>query len=210
LTSGNPDDTRLRPVKRPFGGPRLGMFGCFLASAAFIGACYYLKRQHADTLVLIGVAATYGFVILALGSYVSTMVQRASKISLTAAGKRYRMRFNVAMAVYVVALIGSLSAVIQYNLTGPVAYALAILPALPLLAVIAIMGIYLREETDEFERSVRAEAALWASGGLLAIATVWGFLELFGLVPHVQTWWAFPIWAFLLAPGNVLARRRYR
>jgi hypothetical protein len=72
------------------------------------------------------------------------------------------------------------------------------------------MGLYLREETDEFERAIQAEAALWASGGMLALATIWGFLELFELVPHIQTWWAFPIWAFLLGPGQVIARRRYR
>ena len=199
-----------RPARRFAGGYLLGLLGCALASAAFLGACYYLKRQHADTIVLMSVAALYGLVILALSTYCSTMMRRASKLSPSAAAKRYRMRFSIAMSVYVVALIGALSAVIQYHLTGLVAYVLAVTPALPLLAVIAVMGIYLREETDEFERAMQAEAALWASGGLLALATVWGFLELFGLVPHIETWWAFPIWCFLLAPGNVLARRRYR
>jgi len=57
---------------------------------------------------------------------------------------------------------------------------------------------------------VQAEAALWATGGLLAVATVWGFLEMFGLVPHIESWAAFPIWAVCLAPAQVLARRRYR
>ncbi len=208
MTSSNSDD--LRPANRFTGRYLLGLGGCALATAAFLGACYYLKRQHADTIVMMGVAAIYGLAILALTTYCSVMVRRASKLSPSAAAKRYRLRFMIAMTVYVVALIGALSAVIQYHLTGLVAYVLAITPALPLLAVIAVMGIYLREETDEFERAMQAEAALWASGGLLALATVWGFLELFGLVPHIETWWAFPIWCFLLAPGNVLARRRYR
>ena len=32
------------------------------------------------------------------------------------------------------------------------------------------MALYLREETDEFERAVQTESALWAMGGLMAIA----------------------------------------
>ena len=199
-----------RPTRRFTGGYLLGLGGLGLASAAFVAACSYLKRQHADTIVLVGVAAAYGLVILALTTYCSRMVRRAGRLNPSAAAKRYRMRFMVAITVYVVALIGSLSAVIQYHLTGLAAYVLATPPALPLLAVVVSMGVYLREETDEFERAMQTEAALWASGGLLAVETVWGFLELFGLVPHIQTWWAFAIWCFLLAPGRLLALRRYR
>ncbi len=199
-----------RPASRFTGGYLLGLLGCGLASAAFVAACFYLKRQHADPFVLMGAATLYGLVILALTTYCSRMVRRAGKLNPSPAAKRYRTRFMVAMTVYVVALIGSLSAVIQYHLVGLVAYVLAITPALPLLAAIVSMGVYLREETDEFERAMQAEAALWASGGLLAIETIWGFMELFGLAPHIQTWWAFPIWCFLLGPGNLIARRRYR
>ena len=199
-----------RPARQLTGGYLLALLAIGLVSAAFVAVCYYLKHRHADTIVLMGAAAAYGLVILALTTYCSRMVRQAGKLNPSPAAKRYRMRFMVAITVYVVALIGSLSAVIQYHLTGLVAYVLAITPALPLLAAIASMGVYLREETDEFERAMQAEAALWASGGLLAIETVWGFLELFGLVPHIQTWWAFAIWAFLLAPGRLLALRRYR
>jgi len=73
-----------------------------------------------------------------------------------------------------------------------------------------VIGLYLREETDEFERAIQTEAALWATGGVMAIATTWGFLEMFGLVAHLESWWAFPVWAALLGPGQLLARRRYR
>ena len=208
MSSSKSDD--LPSTKRFTGRYLLAILGCGLASAAFLGACFYLKRHHADTMTLMGVALVYGLVILALTSYCSMMVRRAGRLSPSAAAKRYRLRFMIAMTVYTVALIGALSAVIQYHLTGAAAYVLAITPALPLLAVIVNMGVYLREETDEFERAMQAEAALWASGGLLAIETVWGFMELFDLVPHIEIWWAFPIWCALLAPGNAIARRRYR
>jgi len=199
-----------RPPAPTRGGYLLGLTGVGVASAVFVAACYYLKRQHAGAITLTGVATVFGLVFLGLTTHLNRLAQRAKRIGPSAAAKRYRMRFSVAISIYVVALIGALSAVIQYHLTGLAAYVLAITPALPLLAVVVSMGVYLREETDEFERAMQTEAALWASGGLLAIETVWGFLELFGLVPHVQTWWAFAIWAFLLAPGRLLALRRYR
>ena len=188
----------------------LALLGCGLVSAVFLYACYYLKREHAGVMMLTGVALVYGLIILALTSYCAMAMRRSGKLNPSLAAQRYRLRFMIAMTVYVVALIGALSAVIQYHLTGAAAYVLAITPALPLLAVIVNMGIYLRQETDEFERAMQAEAALWASGGLLAVETVWGFMELFGLAPHIQSWWAFPIWCVLLGPGNVIARRRYR
>ena len=79
-----------------------------------------------------------------------------------------------------------------------------------LVLTIVIMGLYLREETDELERAIVGEAALWATGGLLAIATTWGFLEQYGLVMHIEAWAAFPLWAFCLGPANIIVRRRYQ
>jgi len=87
---------------------------------------------------------------------------------------------------------------------------LSIQPVSALVAAIVIMGLYLREETDEFERAVQVESALWATGGMLAIATVWGFLETFRLAPYVPTWAVFPLWALLLGPAQIIARWRYR
>ena len=94
--------------------------------------------------------------------------------------------------------------------TGPLAWLLAVLPAVPLTAAIVVVGLYLREETDEFQRAVFAESALWATGGLLALANVWGFLEMFRIVPHIPAWIAFPLWAVLFAPSQMIVRRRYR
>ena len=32
-------------------------------------------------------------------------------------------------------------------------------------------------------------------GVVLAAGSFWGFLETFGVVPHVWAWWTFPVWA---------------
>jgi hypothetical protein len=39
------------------------------------------------------------------------------------------------------------------------------------------------------------------------VATFYGFLDTFQLVPHVEGWAAVPLWAIGLAVGNLIARR---
>jgi hypothetical protein len=114
----------------------------------------------------------------------------------------------MALALYCATFFAALSASDHH--IGVLAYALAIAPALPLLAAIAIMGFYIHEENDEFQRLMFVESALWATGALLAIATTWGFLETFHLAPHVESWAAFPLWAALNAPARAIVHWRYR
>ena len=112
--------------------------------------------------------------------------------------------------LYVAVLMGVLYAFIGLRVTGPFAYALAAAPAAPLIGAIAVIGLYLREEQDEFQRAIMVEAALWATGGMLAITTVWGFLETFGSSSTCRP--GSPSWsgAVLFGPGQIIARLRYR
>ncbi len=114
------------------------------------------------------------------------------------------------MAAYVFTLMISASLFAGVHPSPWLAWPLALTPAVAITATIVVMGLYLREETDELERAIAGESALWATGGLLAIATTWGFLERFGLVVHVEAWAVFPLWALCLGPANALVRRRYR
>jgi hypothetical protein len=82
-----------------------------------------------------------------------------------------------------------------------------VLPALPIFFFIWAMGAYLVEESDEYLRQRQIIAALCATGFLLAVATGYGFLETFKLVPHIESWAAVPVWAVGLAFGNVISRR---
>jgi hypothetical protein len=179
------------------------------SAAAFMATARYLS-DHNERPAIIGAAFAYGAVILALAWAFGRVCQRAMRRRTSPAARRYQRRFMTAMSVYVFLIISAVGAFRYFKPDGVLAYGLAIAPALPLIAAIGVIGLYLREETDEFERAVQTEAALWATGGMLAIATSWGFLEMFGLVQHVESWWAFPIWAALLAPGQLLARRRYQ
>jgi hypothetical protein len=188
----------------------IGIVACGAAAAAFTLSLRYVREAHAGPVAETAVIILYGAAVIAIAAWLARLGQRMMRMTPSRPARRYRRRFMIAMSLYVLALAAAIEGYLRLQPRGALAYGLAILPALPLMGAIAAMGFYLKEETDEFERSVQAEAALWATGGLLAAATVWGFLEMFGLAPHLEVWLAFPAWAAFLVPGQILARRRYR
>ncbi|WP_157084774.1 hypothetical protein [Sphingomonas pituitosa] len=115
--------------------------------------------------------------------------------TMNAAQRRYMWRFLPAMGVYSVVIVGSGLASRWWHPEGFGLFALALAPALPLLAAIAAIGLYLVEEKDEYLRSRNAIAAIGGLGILLAFTTVWGFLEEGGVVGRFPLWGAFPLWA---------------
>jgi hypothetical protein len=129
---------------------------------------------------------------------------------MSPAMRRYLLRFVPAMLAYVVVLSGSILAFENLRPTGPLLWVVAVAPALPIIAVIAIMGLYLMEERDEFQRGMSVQALLWGMGVTLAGATVWGFLENFGLVEHMPTYLAFPVFCGVFGLAQPLVRWRYK
>jgi len=86
------------------------------------------------------------------------------------------------------------------------AYAAAIAPALPILAMFFVIGRYLVEEADEYLRMLMVRQTLVASGLALSLATVWGFLESAGLVPHLDSYWIVVVWFVGLGLGDCINR----
>ncbi|HRD27666.1 MAG TPA: hypothetical protein PLO65_05140 [Caulobacter sp.] len=126
------------------------------------------------------------------------------------AGRRYLKRFIPAMVAYLVLIFGASYAFRDPGLTGPLAWAIAVAPALPIVAVIAIMGLYIKEETDEFQRRILIESMLWGFGVTLTVTTVSGFLEMYVHTPGLQSFWAFPIFCLAMGVSQLFVRRRYR
>ena len=130
--------------------------------------------------------------------------------SRSSAVKRYMRRFLPTMALYVGVLFASLYAIKALEPAGPLLWMLAVAPAVPILAVIAIMGLYITEETDELPRAVMVQSMLWGIGLTLAAATVWGFLENVDLVPHLSSFLIFPIFCGAMGLAQPFVWRRYR
>lgn len=110
------------------------------------------------------------------------------------AQKRYTRSVLLLMSGYVLILLGVVSYHNNHPLHGPLGYVAGVLPALPVIGVFFVLGRYLVEERDEYLRFQVTRQALIATGFAMSIATAWGFLENFGLVPHVYAYYAAILW----------------
>ncbi len=180
-------------------GPWLGMlmgFGTPLLLFVFNSVGWIAALVVLATMVMIAVGVTRRF-----------SGEAAVRAYGSPALARYNTRFLLACLAYVVGLLIAIAIHEKGLSPGPIAYAVTLLPTLPALAMIFIMGRYLVEERDEYLRHRASLAAIIGLGLVLVLGTVWGFLETFGLAPHIWAWWVVPVWAIGLGIGQaVLAR----
>lgn len=114
----------------------------------------------------------------------------------TPAGRRYLQRFLPTMFLYVGVLFACVWTIRMWEPKGALLVILSVLPALPIIGAIVVMGLYLIEETDEFLRQRIASCMLFGTGVLLAASTVYGFLvNGRAISPSTELpLWAFPLW----------------
>jgi hypothetical protein len=129
---------------------------------------------------------------------------------MSKAGRRYTYRLAPTMLVYVLFLFIAKWTFHHHRPIGVVAYLLAALPALPLIASLAVIGLYIAEENDEFERSIIVQSMLWGLGGALSISTIWGFLEDFAGAPHISTFYVYVFFWIFMGISQPFIRMRYR
>lgn len=124
--------------------------------------------------------------------------------------RRYLFRFGVSMSAYVILLMAAVSLGRQGLADGAWGYLIALAPSVGVVGGIASVGFYLAEETDEFARATLTQSLLWGAAGTLSVASIWGFLESFHKVPHVEAWAAVPMFAMFMGLAQALIARRYR
>jgi hypothetical protein len=111
------------------------------------------------------------------------------------------------MAIYLVTLLVAVMLFRANAVGGPTAYALALLPALPVIGVFWAVIRLLVEEKDEFIRMIHVRQCLFATGFCLSIVTVREFLENFGLIqPGNGVFGVVFFWAIGLGLGAVYNR----
>ena len=120
-------------------------------------------------------------------------------MSMNAAKRRYLARFWPVMVTYVAAVVGVSYWFNSAPPSGALKYAVAVLPALPIIGVFIVLGRYLVEETDEFIRLRQMIALLLAIGLTLTFCAVWGFLEIYADVPQIGLFNV--VWVFFLNFG---------
>src|SRR5437870_5263273 len=120
--------------------------------------------------------------------------------------RRYLGRFVPTMISYVAILVAVDWTFRHHAPEGPVKYALAVLPAIPVIGIIVILGLYLVDEKDEFERSVLVQAILWATGVTLAFNTVHDALVNFLSFPPMPMFSLFTVFVAVWGLAQPLIR----
>jgi hypothetical protein len=122
----------------------------------------------------------------------------------TPAWKRYNSRLIWLSLLYCAFLLPAVYGFKHQLVPHSVAYLVAVLPALPIIGIFGALGRYLVEEQDEYVRMLMVRQILWASGLTLSLATIWGFLDNFGLVGHADGYWLLVIWFIGLGLGGIV------
>lgn len=125
------------------------------------------------------------------------------------AQRRYNRRILILSAIYAALLLPICWLFARHMVSGPLAYGLGVLPALPVSGFFVVIGLYFTEEHDEYVRMLMARQSLIATGIAMTAATFWGFLENFDLVSHAVAY-AWPmVWFGGLAVGGGVNKLTY-
>jgi hypothetical protein len=101
-------------------------------------------------------------------------------VAIKLATPALRRLFRMAVLYIVYATLSFASAVLfdgNDAPTGALAYAVALLPVLPLFGLIPIYNKYMAEEQDEFQRHLFHQSILWALLGTLIVSSAMGRLQ---------------------------------
>jgi hypothetical protein len=122
------------------------------------------------------------------------------------AQRRYNRRVIQLSLLYALTLLGAVYLFKHQQVSGAGAWIVAILPALSIIAIFVAIGAYIVEESDEYLRALVIRQTLYASGFMLGLTTLWGFLESFGLVGHVEAYYTAILWFAGFGLGAVINR----
>ena len=132
--------------------------------------------------------------LLAKGAANAIANSRTSTHPDGGAQARYVIRMLVITAFYIASLFAALMLV---GRDDPLSASTVILAALPGIAVGAYfwaIGRLITEMTDEFHKTLLVRQSLIATGIKMAAASLYGFLENFGVTEHLDAFWWPIIW----------------
>lgn len=115
------------------------------------------------------------------------------------ASKRYAQRVAFMMSFYVLAVYRVTKLVHDHHPTGWKLFVAASLPAIPIMALLVMVGLYLHEEADEYKRLMVVRSMLVAIGVTLAITAVTDFLRSYGAISQVPPFTEFVVFWLVMA-----------
>jgi hypothetical protein len=100
--------------------------------------------------------------------------------------RNYLNRMAWAMGVYLLLVCATTVLVRRMGISGWLLYAVALVPCLPVLRILQVVALYLKEEKDEFQRLLVVRAILVGTAVTLGVSTFSDFLRSYtptGLLP---------------------------
>lgn len=108
--------------------------------------------------------------------------------------KKYLIRTSLFMGAYVAINLAALTGAFD-GMKPRGTWGFSMVIAAPVIGHIWAVLVWMRD-SDEFVRALAAKRFVVATGATLAIASVWGFMELYAKAPHVSSAMLYPLfWA---------------
>ncbi len=128
----------------------------------------------------------------------------------TKAARRYVQRMAAVALLYIGIVWLITTYVHDHHPTGSKLILLAATPALAVVAMIVIVGVYLHEEVDEFKRFQLVLSILWAVGITLGLTAFVDFLRSYGAIGALPPFAEFTVFWFTLAIAQAIQGVRNR
>lgn len=174
------------------GGRVLPWFAAFLA--AMVAMVIFVDMAGIkDKLVATGLMLLPALLLVPMVR--NAMANSGQRGASGAPSVRYLKRMAMVSIVYLASLFLA-EHMIEDGTATPFSIALAIVPGLAVAGYFWAIGRYMTELTDEFLRMLLVRQTLIATAFAFSAAAIYGFLENFELVPHVDAYW-WPIAFFL-------------
>ncbi len=110
------------------------------------------------------------------------------------ATRKHVARLLSAMTLYVALVIGVQRFAPLDHMQGISRYGLAALPGLPIAALFWLLGRYIVEIRDEYQRLLEVRKSLIASGITMTVVSIWGFEEMLADARHLAAFYIPVIW----------------
>ena len=116
------------------------------------------------------------------------------------------IRVFIVTAIYIASFAGASYLIKQVGVSRPLAFGLALIPGLAIAGMFYNTLWMITATKDEFMRMLAVRQQLIAAGFAMSVASVWGFLEQFKLVEHVEAFYIVVLWAVGLFIGQLSNR----
>lgn len=125
---------------------------------------------------------------------------------LSPVARKYRKTSFMVLAGYFILFPAADYVADRIHPTGVVLWMLAVLPVVPILGVISLLGQYLRNEKDEYKRDLAVRCLLWGTAGMVIVNLFSTYMRIFGWKGQL-----FPFSEFFVFVGFMLvAKISYR